>query len=257
MVNIQVGDHTIENIELAIFDKDGTIIELYHYWSKMVYFRALFICKRLGLDNSHIKGLSYAMGVDFDEKKLKPEGPVGLKKREIVMKEAINYLKDLGFNDTENLCIEVFNEVDAYSQNHLGDFIKPIDGAVELLRNLAYYGCKVVIATTDISIRAKIAMEFLGLENCVHLIVGAEMVKRQKPYSDQIEFALNVFNCKKDNAIMVGDALIDVEMGINAGLKGSIGLLTGFGTYDEFIRITPYVVNDISQIKVKKVSYEK
>lgn len=250
MVRIKVGGNTIENIDLVIFDKDGTIIELYHYWSRMVYFRASFICERLGLDKSHIRGLSYAMGVDTDKGKLKPEGPVGLKKREIVMSEAMAYLKNLGFEDTETLCTDVFKEVDVYSQNNLKDFIKPIDGAIELIKTLNSKGCKIAIATTDISERARLAMDYLCLEKYVHLIVGAEMVKRPKPDPDQIFFALDFFNCKKDNAIMVGDALSDVEMGLNAGIKGSIGLLTGFGTYEEFIKITPYVVTDISYIKV-------
>jgi len=42
MVKIKAGNHLIEDIKIAIFDKDGTIIELYHYWSKMVYFRSFF-----------------------------------------------------------------------------------------------------------------------------------------------------------------------------------------------------------------------
>ncbi|HPU30399.1 MAG TPA: HAD hydrolase-like protein, partial [Syntrophorhabdaceae bacterium] len=221
MVKIKVGDHLIEDIEVAIFDKDGTIIELYHYWSKMVYFRSLFLCERLSLDKSHVKGLAYAMGVDFDKGRLRPEGPVGLKKREIVMGEAIKYLKNIGLNNIENACIDVFKYVDAFSQQNLKEFIKPIEGAMELLKNLFFNGCKIAIATTDISERAKIAMKYLDMEKYIHFFAGAEMVERPKPFPDQVELILNVLNSKRENAIMVGDAITDVQMGVNGGLKAS------------------------------------
>ncbi|HPP07367.1 MAG TPA: HAD hydrolase-like protein, partial [Syntrophorhabdaceae bacterium] len=113
------------------------------------------------------------------------------------------------------------------------------------------------IATTDISERAMLAMRHLGIEKYIHFFAGAEMVERQKPFPDQVELILKVLNSKKENAIMVGDALTDVEMGVNAGLKGTIGLLTGFGTYEDLIKITPYVVPDISWIKVIKDNYDE
>jgi len=255
MVKIKAGNHLIEDIKIAIFDKDGTIIELYHYWSKMVYFRSFFLCEKLRLDKSHIKDLAYAMGVDFDKGRLRPKGPVGLKKREIVMGEAINYLKNIGLNNIENICIDVFKYVDVFSQENLKEFIKPIEGAVELIKNLFFNGCKIAIATTDISDRARVAMKYLDIEKYIHFFAGAEMVERPKPFPDQVELILKALNLKKENAIMVGDAITDVQMGVNAGLKGSIGLLTGFGTYEDFIKITPYVVPDISYIEVVKENH--
>lgn len=250
MINILVGDKLLENIELMVFDKDGTIIELYHYWSRMVYYRALFICERLGMDKSHIKGLSYAMGVDWEKESLRPQGPVGLKKREIVMQEAIYYLEGQGYNNAKQVCLDVFKDVDEFSLARLNEFIKPINGSVELIKELFSKGCKVAIATTDLSERAKVAIRHLGLEGYINLILGADTVKKPKPNPEQIELALKRLSVPKEKAVMVGDALTDVEMGINAGLRGTIGLLSGFGTYEEFCKLTPFVVPDISYLKV-------
>jgi len=233
-----------------IFDKDGTIIELYHYWSKMVYYRAQFICERLGIEESHVKGLGYAMGVDWDNQRLRPEGPVGLKRREIVMKEAVSYLEKIGYKNMEELCFNIFQEVDEFSLSRLHDFIRPINGSTELIRQLHAGGCKIAIATTDLTERASLAMRHLGLEEYIDLIVGTEMVKRPKPDPDQIELVLEVLKCKRECTVMVGDAATDVEMGINAHVRAAVGLLTGFGTAEEFSKITPYVVPDISGIKV-------
>ena len=49
---------------------------------------------------------------------------------------------------------------------------------------------------------------------------------------------------------MVGDALNDVQMGANAGLKASIGVLTGFATAEQMRALTPFVVRDVSELAV-------
>ena len=66
---------------LVIFDKDGTLIELYPYWSQMVALRARIICETLGLGTEHEPGLRWALGVDEKAGRLRQDGPVGLKKR--------------------------------------------------------------------------------------------------------------------------------------------------------------------------------
>lgn len=80
MLNLLVDSDIIENIQLIIFDKDGTLIKLYDYWSQMVILRAKLFCEKLGLNEKHKNNLVYEMGVDLKNRKLRPEGPVGLKK---------------------------------------------------------------------------------------------------------------------------------------------------------------------------------
>jgi phosphoglycolate phosphatase-like HAD superfamily hydrolase len=54
----------------------------------------------------------------------------------------------------------------------------------------------------------------------------------------------------RSRAVMVGDALNDVQMGLNAGLKAAIGVLTGFATADQLRELTPFVARDVSEIGV-------
>ncbi len=250
MVSLSVGGALIKNISLMIFDKDGTLMELHHYWSKMVGLRAEMICERLGLDDSHIKRIALEMGADINTGRLRPGGPVGLKKREIVMQAAIDYLSAVGFDDTYSMCTDVFKEIDEISSRDLSAFVRPIPGAEKLIRDISRKGCKVAIATTDRHERARLAMEFLGFVDALDVIIGADDVKMQKPDPEQIELILNAFGIARSNAVMVGDALTDVQMGTNARLQASIGLLTGLVTYDELAKVTPYVVSDISKIQI-------
>lgn len=249
MVNIKVNNQMIEGIKLVIFDKDGTLMDLYHYWSQMVGLRAKFICQELKLDMTHHNNLLYDMGVDSKVGKLRPEGPVGLKKREIVLQAAVDYLASVGYPETYDLCFEVFKEVDRLSSENLKQFIRPIDGVNDIVNTLSKNGCKIAIATTDVTKRAKLAMEFLGIADKIDFIAGADMVSNSKPDPEMVYVILNTLNIDRSNAVIVGDAITDVQLGINANLKASIGVLTGLSTANNLRKLTPHVIENIGGIK--------
>jgi len=251
LVNIIVNDNKIEDIQLMIFDKDGTLIDLYNYWSNMIRYRAELICKELDLDKTHEKRLMYEMGVDLDTKSLRPEGPVGVKKREVVMQAAVDYLASIGYPDIRDLCFEAFKEVDRISLLDLRQFIRPINGADNLINELFKNGCKIAIATTDTTERAKIAMNFLGFADKIDLVAGADMVNNSKPDPEMIYVILDALNIDRLNAVMIGDAATDVQIGINANLRASIAVLAGFSSADELRKLTPYVVGSIRGIIVE------
>jgi phosphoglycolate phosphatase len=238
----------IRDIGLVIFDKDGTLIELYHYWSQMVALRARLICDALGLGAKHEAGLRRALGVDEKAERLRPEGPVGLKKREVVIQAAVDYLSGLGLQATASICSEAFNQADEESCRDLQRFIRPIPGAGSLLEQLHASGCRVAIATVDVSRRARLAVDFLGFADYVDLTVGGDQVTRSKPDPEMIHLILKRLGIGRAAAVMVGDSLNDVEMGVAAGLKSSIGVLTGLASRDQLLSVTPFVVPDISNI---------
>jgi phosphoglycolate phosphatase-like HAD superfamily hydrolase len=82
------------------------------------------------------------------------------------------------------------------------------------------------------------------------LIVGGEEVSRSKPDPERLHLILERLGADRSRAVMVGDALNDVQMGLNAGLKASIGVLTGFATADQLRGLTPFVARDVSEIGV-------
>lgn len=50
--------------------------------------------------------------------------------------------------------------------------------------------------------------------------------------------------------MIVGDAITDIEMGINAGLRASIGVCSGLTPREKLMEKTNYVIEDISEIRV-------
>ena len=242
----------MHDVGLVIFDKDGTLIELYTYWAQMVALCAKIICETLGLSTEHEAGLRWALGVDEESGRLRPEGPVGLKKREIVLKAAMDYLEGIGRKDTLAICEHAFDRADEISINTLGQFIRPIQGAVPLLSALREHGCRVALATVDVSRRAALAMQFLGVIDTLDLIVGGEGVVHSKPDPEMIHLILDRLRIGRSQAIMVGDALTDVQMGINAGLKASVGVLTGFASAEQLRTLTPFIARDVSELSVRR-----
>jgi phosphoglycolate phosphatase-like HAD superfamily hydrolase len=216
----------------------------------MVFLRAKLICEALGIDPVHEAGLRWALGVDEKAGRLRPEGPVGLKKREVVIKAATDYLDGVGRGGTLQLCEQAFERADEISGRELGGFIRPIRGAVPLIRALRDHGCRVALATVDVSRRARLAMEFMGVGSTLDLIVGGEAVARSKPDPEMLHLILERLGVDRSRAVMVGDALNDVQMGLNAGLKASIGVLTGFATADQLSSLTAFVARDVSGIAV-------
>lgn len=250
MARLKINSDIIEDISLVIFDKDGTLMDLYTYWSNMVAFRADLAQSRLGFDDAHKKEIMYAMGVDLLKGRLRPEGPVGLKKREIVMQAMIDSLAAIGFPDMYQICFDIFKEVDEVSSSRFATIVKPIGGLHKLIGQLRRQQCKVAIATTDKSERARLAMKFLGISNDVCFIAGDEMVEHSKPAPDMAQLILRNTGVSPDNAAVIGDTVSDVEMGINAGLKAAIGVASGLTPFSELLRRTRYVARNISFIEV-------
>ncbi len=250
MVQLEINENIIDNIELVIFDKDGTLVDLYNYWANMINFRVESAQRKLSFDESKNNDIMYAMGVDVENERLRSEGPVGLKKREIVMQAMVDSLTEIGFTDTYDTCFQIFKEVDEQSVNHLNDIVKPVNGMHELINSLYEKDCKIAIATTDKTARADLAMRHLGISEKMDIVVGEDLVANCKPHPDMANLILKELSVDKENTVIVGDAITDIEMGLNAGLKASIGVCSGLTSERKLGEKTDYVIEDISMIRV-------
>ena len=80
MSSLILPDSKIDNIKMVIFDKDGTLIDVHHYWCSMIEFRADFFVNSVNISDKQKlhDDLVKAMGINLKTKKMKPEGPVEL-----------------------------------------------------------------------------------------------------------------------------------------------------------------------------------
>jgi phosphoglycolate phosphatase len=250
MAELKVGREVIKDVQLVIFDKDGTLIDIHTYWVNMIKFRAELVTDRLGLGKIEKSGLMESMGVDTGLWKIKPGGPVGIQKREAVLQAGVEYLIANGKGDQTRLFEEAFREVDENSSEHFNEIIKPIDGLYKLFEGLKKHSCLIAIATVDRTERAKLAMQHIGVEDSIDFIAGADLVKRSKPAPDLVNLVTHELNVSKGLSVMVGDAVTDVQMGMNANLQASIGVTTGLTSTEMLLEITPHVVPSIADLDI-------
>jgi hypothetical protein len=95
-MDISINGSFLDGIELVIFDKDGTLTDLYTYWSWVANERARLIRMRLGLNKAQRFAIADAMGLDVVHSCFKPEGPIGVKKRTEVATAVGAYLSSIG-----------------------------------------------------------------------------------------------------------------------------------------------------------------
>ncbi len=250
MVDLNINGEVIHGIELVIFDKDGTLIDLYHYWANMVDLRVTLAQNEFCFDINKKLDVMAAMGIDAKNKRLFSSGPVGIKKREDVRLAMVNALSDIGVSNIDEKCVEFFERADRASLDCLGNIVRPAPGMRQLIDELRVNGCKTAIATTDKTERAKLAVNALGISEKIDVVIGDDLVMNGKPAPDAVFKILNELNIDKRNGVMIGDATTDVMMGINAGLPASIGVESGVSGREALEKLTRHVIKDISMITV-------
>ena len=96
------GEVIKANPEIILFDKDGTLIDIHHYWSSMLKLRAALIIDKWFKNHINKKNIERdlidSMGVDLLSGKIKLKGPVGIKSRNYIVGIASNIVRS-------NICI--------------------------------------------------------------------------------------------------------------------------------------------------------
>jgi phosphonatase-like hydrolase len=127
--------------------------------------------------------------------------------------------------------------------------VLPQQNADQLFQSLREKNILVVLNTgynneTAVSIINKIGWkegeDFDGL-------VTATDVQNNRPDPDMILLAMEKFNITDaEEVAKVGDSIIDIEEGRNAGCSMNIGITTGAHTYDQLLTANPdYIIDDL------------
>lgn len=107
------------------------------------------------------------------------------------------------------------------------------------------------IHTAAITSRGQTAqptLELTGLSTYLDLIIGSEDVENLKPHPEGINKALAHFALPPLDACMVGDTIVDIQAGKNAGVH-TVGVTYGFYAPDALRESKPdFLIGDIQDI---------
>lgn len=252
---LTINDKVVLNdVELIIFDKDGTLIDIHHYWGLMIKTRSELIIKSFFPNSSKKKEIDSilvgSMGLDTKTNKLKKEGPIGIKPRKYIVQVVTEVINKYDANKNSEDVERLFKIVDKQTEIDIKPFLKILPGVQSFLEECQKNHIQLAIATVDISDRVKVALKELNLYNYFHYIIGSDLVTNSKPAPDTVNNIMDECKIPIGKTAVVGDHLVDIQMGINAGVPCNIGVATGLCSISELKALPCFAIENFSQLGI-------
>ena len=225
---------------LVIFDKDGTLLDFDQMWGGW----ALEIARRLegASGKPMIDLLSKTWGFDPITQHVEPDGELAGKTLAYLHDLTLTTLHSAGFDG------DAANRIVAAAW-HLPDsmsLVRPIINLESLFIQLHSRNIKIAIATLDDRAPTQTTFTELGVLNYVDALVCADDGVELKPAPDMIFKVCHDLNLQPSQCAMIGDSVSDLQMGRNARVGMTVGVLTGLS--DEK-KLKPYADQIMTSIK--------
>jgi len=170
-----------KDIELAIFDLDGTVVNLSVDWGILKSKLSSFVHEKTGEK------------VEFTPLNKTVEKYPSLRNELFVIIQRC---------ELEKISEAALNEKTA-----------------ALMKELASSGVKLAIFSTNMKETVKRALSKFNLENFFESIISREDVKNTKPDKEGIDLIMKQFNAPKEKTIYIGDKEADYDAAQRAGIK--------------------------------------
>jgi len=130
--------------------------------------------------------------------------------------------------------------------------VLPQPGAIDLFQILKQENILVVLNTGYNRETAQNLLEKLGWRRGIEFdeLITASDVKANRPDPDMIWLAMKKFGIENaGEVIKVGDSIIDIEEGRNAGCRLNIGITTGAHNFKQLQTANPdYIINNLLEL---------
>jgi beta-phosphoglucomutase family hydrolase len=123
----------------------------------------------------------------------------------------------------DNISREEFDRITKAKQEdyrrRVADNIRPLPGAIELIRSLQEHGVKSAIASSAPLENIEIIIRGLHIEGCFQTIVSGTEVAEGKPSPQTFLLAAKKLGVQADNCVVIEDAIAGVAAAKRAGMK--------------------------------------
>ncbi len=192
------------NIKVVLFDLDGTLTDPALGITKSV----AYALESFGIHTQDLGELCKFIGPPLKD----------------------SFMEYYGFSEEQAIAgiakyREYFRETGIYEN-------KLYPGVKEMLEKLKDNGMRLILATSKPKVFADIILEHFDIMKYFELTCGCELDGTRGKKSEVILYAMETAGLSADSTIMVGDRKHDVLGAKEAGI-GSIGVLFGYGGYDE------------------------
>jgi len=250
MATLRIKDKSIK-AKLAIFDKDGTIVDFCYTWEKVARARIKVMIEKIGISSSLANEVLSSFGIDPATGTIDPRGPLvqASQEDEVIITASVLYRSGYHWDEAYQIAKKVFET--ANNLYRLEDLTKSVPGIFDLLSRLKRSGIKIALATIDDYSRTLKILEITNLKKFFDFIVTGKDVKNTKPDPEMIFNICQKLKISPGESIMIGDTINDMIMGKNAGVALTVGVLNGVNSPEVFSGWADVVVNSLAEIKVE------
>lgn len=161
------------------------------------------------------------------------------------LKQAFTHLIPME-DEMGDRCVETYRRL--FNENNAVYTIPAFPNVIETLHLLKEKGYTLTIASSRSHWSLMEFIEDMHLNEVIPYVLGAEDVVRAKPHPDPVLQTLEVFGCKPEDALVVGDTWYDIEMGRRAGVR-TCGVTYGNGSREELINAgADYLIDDFGEL---------
>ena len=124
----------------------------------------------------------------------------------------------------------------------------PFSHVVETLKWLREQGIKTTIASSRTSFSLRDLLNDMGIADLFDYVLGSEDVARAKPDPEPVLQTLRAMNIPAGHTLVVGDMGVDILMGARASCN-TVGVTYGNGTREELVKSgADYIIDDMTEL---------
>ena len=147
-------------------------------------------------------------------------------------------------DETADLCDKTYREL--FMQNNKPGIVKLFPNVKETIAELYAMGIIINVASSRGRDTLVSFLDEMGLMMYISKVVSSQDVEQAKPAPDMVYVIMEHSEAEKEDVLMVGDTVFDIDMGKNAGVK-TCGVTYGNGKIDELSH-ADYIINDFAQL---------
>jgi phosphoglycolate phosphatase-like HAD superfamily hydrolase len=215
------------DIDLIVFDKDGTLIDIDRFWGprteRWVTKLAGTLPDIAGIEESIFDIIGYSPQLN----QIRPESPLAVASMDSISTLAAGVLCQHG--TPWHAAKRTANQ---FAQDTMmGPFnpeeISPIGDVSGTLASLSKSHFLLAVATSDEREMTGATLAYLGVEHLIDILVCGDDDIPNKPSPEGIWHISEALGVPPSRMLMVGDTVSDMVFGKNAGVAGLVGIYDG------------------------------
>jgi phosphoglycolate phosphatase len=234
---------------LAVFDKDGTLVDFNRLWGALAE-RCLSDLAD-GLNRPELAQILLAeLGYDPATRKTAAGSHLAVSPLPVIGEAIFSGLVEAGVPGGQSRRLVEDQLLPCLAQDPGKDMILPLGNVRALFERLAARRIRTAIATTDDRQPTNRVLAILGLQDLVGSMVCADDPIALKPDPAAVLHLCGLYQVQPSETMVVGDNPADMIMGRSAGAGLTVGVLSGNSERPDLAPYADVIIETIDQIEV-------